>query len=278
MNHIWLLTLLAVLGGDDQPATLENRLLEINASEANHWNMYLDEKRQAKAELLDRPIYFWTNPTKGGGQFGSVFLWTHSGRPVAVASIFAHPIEGKRRITHELHSLTTDVLYPECTDGHPETWQPKGGLVREPFPDAPPPEASPARRLLQMRKLGRTFGGHTVDWRKQRWELRLLPQPLYRYSAPKAGIVDGGLFALVTDAGTDPEILLLLEATKDGWQFGLMRFTDSSFVVRLGDREIFSATRGAPDWTTRNNPEHTYRTFPKRFLTAEELGTVNEAE
>ena len=277
MHHVWLAPVLALLiAPNEPPPTLEKRLLEINAAEAKHWDMYLDEGRRSKAELLDRPIYLWTNPTKGGGQFGSVFLWTHDGRPAAVASIFAHPVEGKRQLTHELHALTPDPLHPECTDGHPESWEPKAGLKRQPYSAAPAPDGSPAQRLLQMRKLGRGFSGHTVDWRKQRWELRLLPQPLFRYQAPAAGIVDGGLFALVTDAGTDPEILLLLEATKDGWRYALMRFTDSSYYVNLGDREVFQAIRGAPEWTSRNNPDHTYRTFKKRFLTDDELGGLKE--
>lgn len=277
MHYLWLLPAIVLLaGGEDQPPTLEKRLLEINAAEAKTWDIYLDQPRQKKADLAERPIYLWTNPTKGGGQFGSVFLWTHAGRPAAVASIFAHPTNGKRQLTHELHSLALEVLYPECSDGHPETWEPKAGLALQPYPDAPEPEDSPTRRLLQMRKLGRGFTGHTVDWRKQRWELRLLPQPLYRYKAPELGVVDGGLFALVTDAGTDPEILLLLEATKDGWRYGLMRFTDSSFYVRLDDREVFSAVRGTPQWTSRFNPDHTYRTFKKRLLTDEELGGLKE--
>jgi hypothetical protein len=229
-----------------------------------------------EATLTDRPIYVWTNPTKGGGQYGSVFLWTHERRPVAVASIFGHPVQGNRKIVHELHALYPQLLYPESTDGHPEKWQPKKGIAFAPLSEVPAPESSASKRLLQMRKIMRSFGGHTVDWRKQRWELRLLPQPLYRYDDAKNGVVDGALFALVTDAGTDPEILVLLEATKSGWQYATMRFTDSTYHVVLDDREVFTAVRGTPEWAQHFNPDHTYRTLHKRFLTDEELGGLKE--
>lgn len=278
MLYHWFLSVVALLAVADAPpaGTLQKKLLEINAVEAKLWDLYVDEERQTTAELLDRPIYVWTNPTKGGGQFGSVFLWTHAGRPIAVASIFAHPVKENRQVVHELHSLAPRLIYPECRDGHPETWAPKAGVSLQPFPDAPAPDASPTKRLLQMRKLGRELGGHTVDWRKQRWELRLLPQPLYRYGKANGEVLDGALFAMVTDAGTDPEILVQIEATKEGWRYGLMRFTDSSFYVRLADREIFSAVRGTPEWAQRFNPDHTYRTFQKRLLTEEELGGLKE--
>jgi hypothetical protein len=278
MLHLCLLSALALLGADEaQPAsTLEKRLLEINAAEAKQWDIYIDEDRKTTAKLIERPVYYWTNPTKGGGQFGSVFLWTHEGRPIAAASVFAHPDKGNRRVVHELHALSENLLRPECRDGHPETWEPKAAIKLQDYPEATAPDASLSKRLLQMRKLGRAFGGHTVDWRKQRWELRLLPQPLFRYEKTKGDITDGALFALVTDAGTDPEILLLLEATKDGWRYGLMRFTDSTFHVRLGEREVFAAVRGTPEWAQHFNPDHTYRTIHKRNLTEDELGGLTE--
>jgi len=278
MTIAWLLPVVALLGVDDAKAkTLEGRLQEINVLEARKWDMYLDETGKSKAEMIDHPVYFWTNPTKGGGQHGAVFIWTHQGRPMVVGSIFAHPTEGKRKLVHEFHSLVSEVFYPECRDDDPNTWQPKAGLTLQPFPDAPSPDPSPSKRLLQMRSLGRQFGGYTVDWRKERWELRLLPQPLYRYEKPKANIIDGALLALVTDAGTDPEILVLLEATKDdGWRYGLARFTDSSYYVNLNKKEVLAVVRGTPEFHQLYNSDHTYRAFQKRFLTEEELGGLKE--
>jgi hypothetical protein len=270
--------LAAWLRADDPPAQgqLEKRLQEINVAEAKLWTMHLDADFKRKAELVERPVYYWTNPTKGGGQHGAVFVWTHGGRPVVVGSIFAHPTEGKRRVVHEFHSLAQDVIYPECDDEDPAGWEPKAGLKLVPLPDAPTPAKSPTQRLRQMKMLGGRFGGHTVDWRKERWELRLLPQPLYRYGKTNDDVIDGALLALVTDAGTDPEILVLLEATSDSWSYALARFTDSSYYVELNKKQVFSVERGSSEWAQHYNVDHTYHTFPKRWLTAADIGTAAE--
>jgi hypothetical protein len=271
--------LLAATPARAQPKTFIARLQEINVEEAQHWALFLDQDRKNEAELIERPVYYWTNPTKGGGQHGAVFIWKHEGRPVAVGSIFAHPTPDGRRVVHEFHALSANILYPECRDDDPNTWQPKAGLALQPFPKAEPPDASPSKRLLQMKQLAGQFGGHTVDWRKERWELRLLPRPLYRYEKPKGDVVDGALMALVTDAGTDPEILVLLEATKEGWRYALARFTDSSHTVALGGKEVMSCLRGTPEFHQSYNPDHTYRAMMKRTLTPDDLqGLTEEAQ
>jgi hypothetical protein len=196
-----------------------------------------------------------------------VFVWVYDGRPAAVGSFFGHPVmHDRRQMTHEFHLVAPQGLYPLCSDGDGQAWEPKSAIGLAPLPSAPAPEATPARRLLQMRNLGRQFGGYTVDWRKQRWELRLLPQPLYRYEKPPSDLIDGALLALVTDAGTDPEVLLLLEATKEeGWRYALLRFSDSSLYVTRQDKEIWTAIR-SPQEAQHHNADHTYRVFKKRFL------------
>jgi hypothetical protein len=255
----------------DPPATgapLEQRLREINLNDARTWEIFLDTDHKVKAEFVERPVYLWSNPTKGSGQYGSVFLWVHGGRPAAVGSFFGHPFRGdERRMVHELHALAPEQLYPACNDGDGKTWEPKTGISLGPLPEAPPPEQSAAKRLLQMRNLGRQFGGHTVDLRQQRWEMRLLPQPLYRYEQPPQGVIDGALMALVTNAGTDPEVLLLLEAREaGGWHYALLRFSDSSAYVTHQGKEVWTAIRDNPNFSAYN-ADHTYRVLQKRVLT-----------
>src|SRR5262245_22580497 len=258
-----------------QPSALEQRLREINVAEARTWEIYLDTNHRTKAEFVERPAYLWTNPTKGSGQYGTVFLWVSQGRPAAIGSFFGHPMaQGtteRRRMVHEFHALAQTQLYPVCNDGDTQTWRPEAAISLKPLADAPPVDASAARRLLTIRTIGRQFGGYTVDWRKQRWELRLLPQPLFRYENPPADIVDGALLALVTDAGTDPEVLLLLEARKDGgWHYAVMRFSDSSVYVLRAGEEVFKSVRGVDK--ERYNADHTYQVLQKRYL--DELADV----
>ncbi len=277
MSAVLLLTIL-LAAGDESPApapTLQERLGRENLADARQWQMYLDSSRREKAELIERPVYLWTNPTKNGGQYGSVFVWTHQGRPMVVGSIFAHPVGGRRRLVHEFHSLAPTKLSAECKEGG-EIWEPASAITLQPLSAAPAPEKTLGKRLIQIRSLGRQFGGHTVDWRKQRWELRLLPQPLFRYDKPLGEAIDGALLALVTDAGTDPEVLLLLEARKDGWHYALLRFSDSSLFVRRGEQEIWSAVRG-PDEQQEFNAAHTYQVYQKRVLEGP-LGATEEEQ
>ena len=277
MNPLYAIVLAALVAEDapaagDKPAQakqpkLEERLQAINLEEARHWEMWLDKSRTSKAELIEKPVAFWTNPTVTYGvQHGSVFLWTHEGRPIVIGSIFAHPLgQGKRRLVHEFHSLAPTALSAVCDDEQMSVWEPKAGLELQRLADAPKPEATAAKRLLQMRAIGREFGGYIVDWRKERWELRLLPQPFYRYERTPQDVLDGALLALVSNAGTDPEVFLLLEAHKDGWRYALLRFAASDLYVTRNDKEIWTAVK-SPEQTQFHNPEHTYKVFHKPII------------
>jgi hypothetical protein len=255
-----------------KPPTLDEQFQAINLADASKWEMFLDPAQRTKAELVESPIFVWTNPTKGKGQHGSVFVWTHDGRPMVVGSIFVNRTETTQRLMHEFHSLAPLPLHPRCAGCGGESWEPTAGIALQPLRGAPRPDESAAKRLLQIRTLARQFGGYTFDdWRKLRWELRSLPQPLYRYQPQSGEVIDGALLALVTDAGTDPEVLLLLEARRhDGWQFALLRFSDSSLYVSYQSKEIWKAVRGEGQ-EQFHNADHTYQLLRMRFVDPSEL-------
>lgn len=264
-----LLLAAAALGIDDAPAAsakATEALQKFHHAEGQRWEMFLDKKRETKAELREKPIYIWTNPTRGGGQHGAVLVWTHRGRPVVVGSIFSHPEEGKRMLCHEFHSLAAGELRPE----HPqaERWEPKASVKLARLSAKGAPDSSPSKRLLQMKTLAREFTAHSVDYNQERWQLRLLTQPLYRYEEPQDDVLDGALFAFVTSAGTDPEVILALEARKlaDGpaWFYRAIRFSDSSLYVQHGGKEVWSTVRD--DKTLHYNSDHTYRLIRDRYV------------
>lgn len=273
MNSLIVLALL--LAADPAPAeknaTPEQRLVDrrhaLNLEQARKWEIFTDQTHREKAELIERPVYLWTNPVpRFGAQYGSVFVWLHAGRPLAVGSFFVHPIDPTRgKLIHEFHSLPPTIISAVCSDEQANVWKPKAALEMKPVPGAPPPEATAPRRLIQIRSLAREFSGHTIDWRKERWQLRLLAQPLYRYEKPEGEIIDGAILALVTDAGTDPEVLLLLEAHKDGWHYALLRFCDASVWVNHKDKEIWTAVRDSEN-AQLNSPDYTYQVFQKQII------------
>jgi hypothetical protein len=273
MPLAWLLLIASAGQATAKPASLDVQFQALNLADARKWEMFLDEKQQTKAELLERPIYLWTNPTKGKGQHGSVFVWTHRGRPMVVGSIFVNRTATGQQLMHEFHTLAPDVLHPNCPDCGGQPWEPKAGITLRPLKGAPPPDSSPARRLLQIRAIARDFAGHTFDeYRKLRWELRSLPQPLYRHQETDGDVMEEALFALVTDAGTDPEVLLLLEARRDGWHYSLLRFGDASLYVEYQGKEIWSAVRGQEE-TQFHNADHTYQFLRMRMIDPSEISS-----
>ena len=92
--------------------------------------------------------------------------------------------------------------------------------------DAPAPADTPERRLIQMRQMAQRF---TVfdefGWRDddiERYELRLMSRPVYRYE--QSDVMDGALFVFAQ--GTNPEATMLIEAYGAGdnaaWRCGLL--------------------------------------------------------
>ena len=259
---------------DPQPETpqqkLAKRLLALHTSDAAEYTIYRDAARIDKLELRREPIYNWTNVLRSGGQSGAVFVWLYRGRPEAVGSIFSYPGKknsGQRTILHELHTLSPQVLQPvrDATN----RWQPKAGIILKPIPGAPDPADSPRLRLVQMRELARDFSAHSVDYDEKTWELRMLPQPLYRYDSTDPAVIDGALFTFVTSAGTDPEVIVLLDSrqTDSGpkWLYAVCRFSDHNLQVKLKGTEIWTSIRGG-DNTWDNDPNHTYRLFTDRQI------------
>src|SRR5205814_2480882 len=93
------------------------------------------------------------------------------------------------------------------------------------IPGGPEPATTRPGRLIQMRKLAMTFEGYIGTPAARKQELRLLPQPIYRF--PEAAAYDGAVFAYAQ--ATDPEILLLVradsQAAKPAWEFAAARMT-----------------------------------------------------
>jgi hypothetical protein len=151
-------------------------------------------------------------------------------------------------------------------------WKPEAGLARKAVPDAPAPAATPASRLIQLRRLAQEFKGHEIDLERKKWELRLLPTPLYRYPTAKTGVIDGALFALVSNAGTDPEVLVMIEAREvDGklrWEYACGRFSDWDLHVHRKEVEVLSSVRSETN-AFAHGPQHLYRIYEDKVVSLE---------
>ena len=134
---------------------------------------------------------------------------------MALGGVFSNPEEGRRVIMHEFHALGPLRLFPRLNDSDTRM-APRGRRALAPAPRRAGPRGDSHAAHAQMRELAREFTAHTVDDLGARWQLRLLSRPLYRYEMAEGDLIEGAIFAFVSDAGTDPEIVLVLEAVKDG--------------------------------------------------------------
>jgi hypothetical protein len=265
--------MLLVPGADDPSDTLAKKMLPVYVKEASDYSFTIETAAKVKKELefKKEPIFEWSNTTREGLQQGVVFLWLRDGRPAAIGSIFSQPHEKPvgRQIMHEFHALDTEKLIVTRPKETLNEWKPKAGLERKELTDAPAPATTAGARLIQMKKLAAEFTGYETDQDKKRWELRLLPAPLYRYPAAKNGVIDGALFTLVSNAGTDPEVLLLVEARevegKAHWEYACGRFSDRNLYVLRNDKEVWSMVRGDTN-TFNNDAQHLYRLYADKVV------------
>jgi hypothetical protein len=265
-------SLILVLAADDPADSLAKKMLPIYVREVEAYSLAVESDPKQPVKLMKEPIFEWSNPTRNGVQQGVVFLWLRDGRPAALGCIFSHPHEKLpgRKLLHELHALDPEKLLVKRDEAN--QWKPQAGLARSEASDAAAPAATPAARLLQMRRLAQQFTGHEIDHEGKRWELRLLPTPLYRYPVAKDGVVDGALFTLMSNAGTDPEVLLLVEAMEEGgktrWKYACARFSDLDLHVYRKGKEVWSSVRSEAN-TWAHDPLHLYRLYPEKIVTLE---------
>jgi hypothetical protein len=116
-------------------------------------------------------------------------------------------------------------------------------------------------RLSQMRTISREFTVQKTDREKVSRELRLLPQPVYRYPEDAMSGLDGALFVFVQ--GTRPEVSLLVEARPiaDGlaWHYAFARMNSVQFVAKHEDREVWRVETWP--WSKAKNGREPYTIF-----------------
>jgi len=266
-----ILGLVLLLAADEPVEALAKTMLPMYVKEASEYSMVVESAPKKELQFKKEPVFEWSNPVRSGLQQGVCFVWLRDGRPSAFSSIFSQPdakLPG-RRIYHEFHALDPEKLLVGRPNALNE-WKPQAGLERKELPDAGGPAARVGARLLQMRRLAQDFGGYEQDEEGKRWQVRVLPAPLYRYPAAETGVVDGALFALVSNAGTDPEVLLVIEAKEAGgklhWEFACGRFSERSLYVQRNGKEIWSSVRNDTN-TRRHDPLHTYRSYADKIMT-----------
>lgn len=232
----------------DEPEKLLGRWMALYRERAQSIDMRPADDPERRFDQHAAPLLKYTNPVRSVQQHGSVFLWTRQGRPAVIASIWSAIDRDQpemRRINFEWHSLCKEAVIAERSDQR--LWNSsEPGIIWQTFRGSPAVAGSRRLRLLQMRQMARSLSARI---KTSESELRLMPQPLYRYPERTSGATDGAVFAFVM--GTDPEVFALIEAGpgddgKPQWRLGLARFTNFPLTVKQGDRELWSCEMARP--------------------------------
>ena len=256
------------------------RIAEMHLKEARAYAIYLDSTRKKPLELQSDPIFKWQNLTNQGGQLGAIYVWTREGRPEVLGTMFSQREKEQRNVIHEFHTLADVLVAVDSPKDVARQWKPKGTLPFVPLMSAPMVAETAVRRISQMRTLSREFAAFT-QIESERVELRLAPQPLIRYQPTRSDVLDGAIFAFLSSAaGTDPEVMLMIEARKTDanatdwtWHLGIVRFTERDLVVTRKDTELFSSISNPKlhvaiedNYKWCHTPDETYCVFHAKFV------------
>jgi hypothetical protein len=190
---------------------------------------------------LDKPLLRFNDATRAFHD-GAVWAFGEKGRPSALLAFERY----ETKWAWELVSLSKAGLSAELVDGW--KWAPKeAGLELRELMDAEAPADSQAGRLRQMRMLARRFAA-TQRAGSERYELRMLPQPVLRYADTDANLVDGALFAFVY--GTNPEVIAVIECHSVGggrasWHYAFAPLTTAPASASLDGKEVWSKAQSS---------------------------------
>ncbi len=196
--------------------------------------------------LVKSPIFSWSNPERQSDG-GLLYMWTKSGRPVATLGIW-RVNEPTKKSGYEYQSLTPELF--EAKSSKLGNWSPEaGGVEFGRLTEVAAPLADNRRRQNQMRQIARDHFSAEIDPGTPNSEqLRVLPTPVFLYDEKPKDVIDGAVFSFAS--GTDPEVLLILEARKisndEGWFYAMARSTSHAVSGRCNGVEVLSRVRLFP--------------------------------
>jgi len=199
-----------------------------------------------EVEMIREPLFRFNDPARDFSD-GSIWGFGTRGRPVALLSLSLHPLNGGLGWLYEINSLARPPVEAKIP-GMPNWSTRKSGLEFSELPGGPKPAEKEAGRNRQFRELSARFAG-IESFRKdpngplERYELRLVPRPIYRYADPENGLVDGAIFLMTY--GTNPEIVLVIELVREGenkpvWKYAFTRISFAELHVDLDGKEVWT--------------------------------------
>jgi hypothetical protein len=211
--------------------------------------IFSDDK-WTKVKRIEKPLLLFGDATRGYDQ-GSFWAWGDKGRPVTTLELFYQKIGNAGGWQFCITNMSGGKV--RASRGGELWWREnESDVVLKDIPQAPAPPVDASQRQRQLKLLSQKFTGHEI-WNpnNSRYELRRIERPVHTYRDEDHGLLEGGLFILAN--GTNPEILLFLEARADPkekskavWQFMLARSANAELHLQFDGNEVFDLPRGRP--------------------------------
>lgn len=198
-------------------------------------------------DLISNALFRFHDPARNQSD-GSIWGFGKTGRPAALLTLTLHPrSDGTLGWLFELNSLSSGPVTAKLQQPSALWSTRKAGLELKAIPDGPQPAEKESGRTRQLRDLSSRFVGFEFLKKDltgpfERFQLRLIPRPVYRYSDPEHGLVDGAIF-LMTHT-TNPEIVMVIEAVRDRdksvWKYGFTRCAYAEVHVELDGKDVWT--------------------------------------
>lgn len=145
-------------------------------------------------------------------------------RPDAIVAMEFTSHDGRPQINYEFLRLSDEPFVMRVRPGW--VWQPLDRAAEfKRLASAPTPATSIVLRTRQIKQLAKKFAA-TELLDGEDFHLRLMPKPIDQYYLDESKTELGAVFAFAN--GTNPEVLLMLESSGDGWVYALARMCGAS--------------------------------------------------
>ena len=194
-----------------------------------------DPARSAAFELADQPLLSYSDPARG---YAAAGLWRvgKAGRPLAYVGVEYWNAHDRvpARLSMEFLSLV-DATF-ELSDSRRLLWTPQSNGIK--FQDLAGPAAPATSERLRLRQMKAAIQRFSISERLngEPYPLRLLPNPIDRYSDSDAGIVDAAAFAFAY--GTNPEAIVHIECDDEHWRFGVAHTSSAEVTVQIDNQQV----------------------------------------
>lgn len=249
---VWLIATAALpVRGDDAPQEESvSALARQMAARVEGVRVFtVDQTSAREVRMIDRPVFRYSDQERFIDD-ATLWLWTDRGRPVALQKEEAGHFQGKPVWTVCFASFSAGPVEARWPRDERRMTTREPGCEFRPIPDGPAPADNARLAAQQVKQLARRFTAAHRGTADGRVEARLLPRPIYEYSAPDEGITAGAIFGFAGH-GTNPDGYILIELRKDTpqepWVYGCARMTTAAVEVSLDGQPVWSCDEVPPE-------------------------------